>query len=264
MTPDVSIIMPAYRAERTICEAAASALNGQGVSVELVICSDDGIDYRSLLVAEGLPAEAIDQVYSPAPRSGPAAARNLAVEAARAPLLAALDADDSYTAGRLRAVLKAMEREGVGAGTGELREQTRDGEKLRIAHAEGSRLDLKTITTLRMPFSPVFDRTLAPGWPPVAFAEDMVLNAHLCCAAGGYAFAENAAYHYFIEAESVVQGPDSLHAALTGYREILDWLPTSWVHADAQSAIKAVIREDMTTAENALANKTPDWRSAFR
>lgn len=264
--PDISIIMPAYRCEATIASAAASALSGQGVEVELVIASDDGVDYRRHLGALGFDLQNIVQVMTPSRPSGPSAARNLALTIAQAPLIAALDADDRYAPGRLRSVLDAMDRQGLGAGTGPTEERSFGGALKRVAAASKfiSRLSLPEICGLRMPFSPVFDRSLAPEWPPVRFAEDMVLNAHLCVAAGGYAFAEDARYLYVIQPESVVQGPSSLRDAINGYDDILSWIGGSWVAEDARDEIVRVISEDRDTAVKALAERCTSWRDAFR
>lgn len=262
MTPEISVIMPAFRAQGTIVEAAASALTGQGVAVELVICSDDGMDYRALLRAAGISVQNVTHCHTNAPQSGPSTARNIALKAAKAPIIAALDADDAYTPERLRKILTAMMRESVGVGTGPTIEQTRDRTHKRIATSENARLSLEKICGLRMPYSPVFQRTLAPnGWPPVSFAEDMLLNAHLCCEAGGYAFADQAYYHYFIEQHSLVQGVGSLDRAITGYHEILDGLPANHINQGAWPEITLAISADLHAAKF---SKATGWRETFR
>lgn len=259
MTPEVSIIMPAFRAHDTITHAAASALTDQGVAVELVICSDDGTDYRALLRNAGLPVENVIHCHTNSTQSGPSTARNTALKAVKAPVIAALDADDTYTPHRLHRILNAMMREGVGAGTGPTIEQTRDGARQRTATTCGPRLPLETICGLRMPFSPVFQHTLAPeGWPPVSFAEDMVLNAHLCGKAGGYAFADEAVYNYYITDNSLVQGAGSTSRAIKGYHEILTWLPESHVNKTTHKEIIHAIRSDLHEVQSKKEEKLRD------
>jgi len=101
-TPLVSVIVPAYRAQDTIGAALSSVLAcGLDLSVvEVVIASDDGADYAAM-VPEGLRATHIP----PGPvASGPGAARNRALDAAKGEWNTFLDADDSWDPGYLAAL----------------------------------------------------------------------------------------------------------------------------------------------------------------
>ena len=50
-----------------------------------------------------------------------------------------------------------------------------------------------------MPFSPVYLKEKCPqGWPQIGFAEDVILNVDLYCAAGAYPFVEGADYLYYV------------------------------------------------------------------
>ncbi len=90
----VSVIIPAYRAEPFIRRAVESVLGQTLPPAEVVIASDDGVDYAELLRERGLADPRIRGVSTGAVRSGPANARNAALDAARGRIIATLDADD--------------------------------------------------------------------------------------------------------------------------------------------------------------------------
>ena len=115
-TPEVSVIIPACAAESTLRRAVASALASRGPTVEAVIVADDDADYEAALDLPPEEAARAQFARTPAPRSGPSAARNPGMQIAQAPLLAFLDADDFYPADRL-ARLAPLARE-RGAATG--------------------------------------------------------------------------------------------------------------------------------------------------
>ncbi|MFL5383388.1 MAG: glycosyltransferase family 2 protein [Longimicrobiaceae bacterium] len=94
MERDISVIIPAYRAEPFIRRAVGSVLGQTRSPAEIVIASDDGTDYAALLRASGLSDPRIRCVSTGAVRTGPANARNTGLAAARGRIIATLDADD--------------------------------------------------------------------------------------------------------------------------------------------------------------------------
>jgi len=90
----ISVIIPAYRAEPFIRRAVQSALGQRCPPSEIVITSDDGVDYVGLLRESGVSDPRIRCVSTGEVGSGPAHARNTALDAARGPIIATLDADD--------------------------------------------------------------------------------------------------------------------------------------------------------------------------
>lgn len=88
--------MPAYRAEGFIARAAQSLLRQTRDDWELVIGSDDGVDYAALLLSRGLEAlrGRVRCASTGGTAMGPSRARNAALDAAGAPYLVTLDADD--------------------------------------------------------------------------------------------------------------------------------------------------------------------------
>lgn len=92
----VSIIMPAFRAEKTIARAVASALAQTHIHFELIVVSDDGADYEAILGRAGLSDPRIRHLESGHIGGGSPPARNVGLEAARYEIAAILDADDAY------------------------------------------------------------------------------------------------------------------------------------------------------------------------
>ncbi|KFC68744.1 Glycosyl transferase, group 2 family protein [Devosia sp. LC5] len=108
MNETVAVIMPAYRAEQTIAASAASVLAQSYPHFQLLIVSDDGVDYAELLGRQGLADKRILQLSSGVVGSGASAARNLALEASTAPYAAILDADDRFKPEKLALAVAAL------------------------------------------------------------------------------------------------------------------------------------------------------------
>jgi succinoglycan biosynthesis protein ExoO len=267
MTVDVSVIMPAYRAGATIERAVASVSAQKGVTAELVLCADDELDYGSMLPA-GLSSTAqVTLCRTPSPRSGPSVARNLALRHARADVIACLDADDAYAPDRLARLLPLVERFGVA--TGPTREIDAVSQAARVARPRrgGDRLPVEDICELRMPFPPVFHKSKCPqGWPEIEFAEDVILNVDLYCAAGTYPFVEGAEYIYYVSGGSRTHSESALRSARAGYLQILDLVDRrSWPQS-VRDLVRRVFKEDLANVDRALARGDDGsaWRAAVR
>ncbi|NCY25816.1 MAG: glycosyltransferase, partial [Alphaproteobacteria bacterium] len=96
MTPAVSVLVPAFRAQAHIARAVASVLAQTMPAWELIIIADDGQDYAPVLHAQGITDPRIRFASSGAVRSGCARPRNVGLSLARAPIIAMLDADDLF------------------------------------------------------------------------------------------------------------------------------------------------------------------------
>ena len=105
--PAVSVVMPAYNAGAYIGEALDSILAQRVDDIEIVVV-DDGSSDGTVEVARsrGVPVRVVTQ-----PNQGSAVARNRALDEARAPLVAFLDADDVWLPGKLDAQLRALGRD---------------------------------------------------------------------------------------------------------------------------------------------------------
>jgi succinoglycan biosynthesis protein ExoO len=103
-TPQVSVIIAAWCAERTLPHAVASALGQTGVRVEVIVVDDASGD-DTFACAQSLAEDPRVRAFRQSTNAGPAAARNLAMSHARAPWVAVLDADDLMRPDRLSGML---------------------------------------------------------------------------------------------------------------------------------------------------------------
>jgi succinoglycan biosynthesis protein ExoO len=107
---DVSVIIPAWKAEAFIDRAIASALASAGVSVEVVVVDDASPD-DTFNVLKGIAAKDARVVIDRLPvNSGPSAARNRAIALSKGRFIAILDADDAMTPDRLAYLVSVAER----------------------------------------------------------------------------------------------------------------------------------------------------------
>ncbi len=108
MNPTIAVIMPAYKAQDTIGPSVASVLAQTYPHWQLLIVSDDGVDYAELLGRQGIADPRIIQLSSGKIGGGASAARNLALEASTAPYAAILDADDRFKPEKLALAMAAL------------------------------------------------------------------------------------------------------------------------------------------------------------
>lgn len=102
----VSVIIPCYRAEATLCRAVASALEGAPADLQLLLVEDGSPDGTGALCDQLASGDArITALHRP--NGGAGAARNTGLEAARGDWVLFLDADDELLPG-LWAALDAL------------------------------------------------------------------------------------------------------------------------------------------------------------
>ena len=101
---NISVIVPAYNAERYLGQALTSIQNQTLLPIEVIVV-DDGSTDATAQIAETHPIQprTIKQ-----PNSGAAAARNLGVQEAQAEWIAFLDADDLWEPGKLESQQNAL------------------------------------------------------------------------------------------------------------------------------------------------------------
>jgi glycosyltransferase involved in cell wall biosynthesis len=104
--PAVSVIMPAYRVTEYIAEALSSVVAQTFQDFEIVVVNDGCPDTANLERALDPFRHRIRYLYQD--NAGVAAARNAAVKAARAPLIAQLDPDDIWEPHYLEVQLAAL------------------------------------------------------------------------------------------------------------------------------------------------------------
>jgi glycosyltransferase involved in cell wall biosynthesis len=103
--PLISVVIPAYNAERYVLQAIDSVVRQSHAAFEILVI-DDGSTDRSGEVARSYPDSRVRVVRQP--NAGPAAARNHGVQLARGELLAFLDADDLWEPRKLELQWEAL------------------------------------------------------------------------------------------------------------------------------------------------------------
>jgi glycosyltransferase involved in cell wall biosynthesis len=103
MNESISVIIPAYNAERYLREAMAS-IQAQSHPVKEIILVDDGSTDGTAALAKSMSGITVLQQAN----AGVAAARNTGVQAARGTLLAFLDADDEWTPDAVASNLRVL------------------------------------------------------------------------------------------------------------------------------------------------------------
>jgi glycosyltransferase involved in cell wall biosynthesis len=113
VTNTIAIIMPAYRAEQTILPAVQSVLGQSFGDWQLLLISDDGVDYEALLGRAGLTDPRFRFLSSGSARGNASAARNVGLDAIDAPYAAILDADDRFKPDKLARCAAALETHAI-------------------------------------------------------------------------------------------------------------------------------------------------------
>ena len=106
--PAVSVVIPAYNAQRTIRETLASVVAQTVDELEVIVVDDGSTDGTSAAV-EALGDRRISVLHQA--NAGHAAARNTGIASARGRYLAFIDADDLWLANKLERQLQVLERD---------------------------------------------------------------------------------------------------------------------------------------------------------
>jgi len=101
-SPEISVIMPAYNAEKTIEESIRSILAQSYRDYELLIIDDCSTDSTCDIVSSLIEAEPQAKLYRLEENSGTAYARNYGVSVAKGKWIAFLDSDDLWEEEKLQ------------------------------------------------------------------------------------------------------------------------------------------------------------------
>ncbi len=109
----VSIVTPAFRAERTLKRTVSSVLAQTYADWELMIVADDGVDYERCLSDQGVRDRRIRFVSTDRVGTGPSNARNTGLQAASGAVIALLDADDTFAPEKLALMVPLARKFGL-------------------------------------------------------------------------------------------------------------------------------------------------------
>lgn len=135
----VSIVTPAFNAERYLPRTLESVLAQTYPNWEMLVADDCSTDATRRLAEEYAARDARIRPVALARNSGPAMARQAAVESARGRFVAFLDSDDLWLPAKLQRQLDFMEARGAGLSFTAFRRISRDGSEVgRVIHAPAS------------------------------------------------------------------------------------------------------------------------------
>ncbi|MFG6119271.1 glycosyltransferase family 2 protein [Thalassobacillus sp. B23F22_16] len=126
-TPLVSVITPAYNAERFIGETIQSVIDQTFTDWEMVIVDDRSQDRTIEIVEKYQKKDSRIRLIVLEENSGSAVARNTAIREARGRYLAFLDSDDLWLPEKLECQLKFMQETGVAFSFTKYRRMEEDG-----------------------------------------------------------------------------------------------------------------------------------------
>jgi glycosyltransferase involved in cell wall biosynthesis len=106
--PLVSVIMPAFNAERFIEESIESALAQTFGDIEVLVADDASTDRTRAIVEALAKRDSRIRLLKAERNGGPAAARNRAIRAASGRYISFLDSDDRWLAHKLERQISAM------------------------------------------------------------------------------------------------------------------------------------------------------------
>ena len=109
----VSVVTPAYRAERWIEPCVRSILSQTYALWDHIIVADDGVDYQALLAAAGIRDPRLKFLSSGAIGGGASRARNVALDQIETEYVAILDADDRFKPGTLEQAVAALQHHAI-------------------------------------------------------------------------------------------------------------------------------------------------------
>ena len=113
MKPQVSVVIPAFRAEHTVEDAVRSALGQTLQNIEVIVV-DDGSDDGTAKVLEAISEQDVRvRIITLSKNGGVANARNVGTEAAKADWLAFLDSDDLWESDKLERQLALADETGA-------------------------------------------------------------------------------------------------------------------------------------------------------
>ena len=109
MTPDVTVLIPAYNCKATIGAAIDSALSQEGVNVQVVVCDDGSSDNVFRLLDKKIKANGALKAIAHRSNRGQAHALNTAADHATGRCFIELDSDDTLESGALAALVNALD-----------------------------------------------------------------------------------------------------------------------------------------------------------
>jgi succinoglycan biosynthesis protein ExoO len=252
----VSIIIPAFQAQRTIGRAVQSALAQSWRDIEVIVVADDDVDYRALLASDGISDQRLRFVATGSTGSGCHNARNVGLAAARGDFIAALDADDVFLPARIATLLPIAQDKGAVTDNPRIVSEDTGRELYRaFAAAVPASLGVAELLALSVPLFPLVAHEFAePRLAGIEFGEDFVANLRLIDRIGKLPVIADTVFEYHVVTGSLSHSDQSAERFEQSYSELIERLERG--DRLGLSAANAAIARD------ALLNKR-DFNRAF-
>jgi len=165
--PLVSIITPVYNAARWLPETLATVHAQTLKEWEHILVDDGSSDDSAVIIEAAAATDSRIRLLRMAHNSGPSAARNIALDAARGRFIAFLDADDLWRPEKLACSVEWMTSHSYGFIYHDYRHISHDGERMGALITGPEELNFHTLHTRRGHggcLSIVLDRNLIDGF----------------------------------------------------------------------------------------------------
>ena len=222
----ISIITPAFRAQAFIGRAVKSVLAQDYPHWEMLIISDDGADYRSVLHNGGIEDPRLRFLSTGRIGAGPNVARNMGLRGARGDFIAPLDADDLFYPQRLSALAPLAGRHGM-AGDNLVVIEDHTGHRLGTVFPQSDTLrwlDMATFARYSTPLLFVFQRQIIDFlWDEtVALGADTLFNLRALEKTGPAPILPQVLHEYRIVPDSICHSSDAHERAERAYALCLE------------------------------------------
>lgn len=142
-SPEVSIITANFNCELYISETIKSALNQSHIDWEMIIVDDCSTDRSLEIIQYYCNLDERIQFIKLEKNSGPAVARNTAIEASRGRFIAFLDSDDKWTTDKLKIQISSMKENNWALSYTEYNKINEKGEIISNVISRPSKVDYK-------------------------------------------------------------------------------------------------------------------------
>ncbi len=221
----VSIITPAFRAEDCLADAVRSVISQTYSQWEMLIISDDGVNYQGLLQNADIVDPRLSFYSSGSTQSGPNATRNVGLRYARGEWIAPLDADDVYYPERIERLLVAARATGLALDNVQVvGEYVEEG--LGVDVGAKSFLNFEDVKSSLVPLLFLFHhRHIPQGWDAdVIRGADTLFNLRGLESAGRAGYVSEPLHEYRVHDLSMCHAPASEDLFIEAYRHTLDRL----------------------------------------
>jgi succinoglycan biosynthesis protein ExoO len=253
---NITVVIPCYHMEAYIARSVWSVMRQTYSDWNIILVSDDGVDYTNILAKHGLLDDRITHTFTAGIGLGVSHARNMGVAAAQTRYVTILDADDTFIPERLEMLLPHAQMHGVVV-THLQRVDDVTGEELPTACLlkENKVLDAKSLAKLHINGSAtcLFDRArVRVAWnETVTSLEDSLWNYQAMDATGEIFYHATPSYHYHIRRGSLAHSADTHPRFIANKRHILSLLEHKLIDSiEIREAALTFYRASLRTEEH--------------